>query len=114
MKKKDLLYVVLFVLGLVGIIALVGAWGDGYFDNSFVGNILSTVFPSLFFSYLLFLTVINWSNKIRSLLKTWGVIFLLCVIYMLLPTPIVMDAVLMIVIIALVMLTIIIKCCLKW
>ena len=112
MKKKDILYLVLFGIIFVGIIGLLMAWNDGYLDNSIMDRILSIIFPAALASIAILLIIVNWfDGKIQSIMVPWLISFLLCVIYMLLPRPSHLDVIVTIILSSLLLITVIVK---KW
>ena len=113
MKKRDILYIVLFIVCFIGIIGVLVAWSDGAFDNSHIDNILSVIFPAFIASWIVFLVIINWFKRISSLFITFIIVFLICIIYMLLSRPIVLDVTLLIALSVLLLITLIIKAWLK-
>ncbi len=66
MKKKDALYIVLFVVAFISIIGLLMVWSDGYLDGTIIAGILSVLAPVLLCLYLIAVVVTWIKDKLKK------------------------------------------------
>lgn len=91
MKKKDILYCILFVIGIISIIGLLIAWNDGYLEGTILENILGMLFPALLVSYGLLVSISFWLKKIgveisgKSLIIIWLILVIVVIVILNLP-----------------------------
>lgn len=64
MKKKDILYIVLFVAIFVSIIGLLMAWNDGYLEGTLIESILNVTFLPLVLSFGILIVITAILNKL--------------------------------------------------
>lgn len=64
MKDKIILWVGIAII--IGVIGLLMAWTDGYFDGTFLGDALSVLMPAALSGFMAMLVVSYWANKIGS------------------------------------------------